>query len=240
VKLAVVLFNLGGPDSLAAVQPFLQNLFSDPAIIQLPSFLRRPLAKFIAAKRAPLAKKIYEHLGGSSPILPETEAQARALRIPNTAMAVTTDLVDDVNDIHPVRKREVGERLAACALARDYGRDVPYAGPTLRDVEFRRGGEAAVTFDNANGLRSRDGQPLTEFTVAGADGAFVPAEARIAAGQVIVSSPRVAAPKFVRFGWAEEAMPNLVNGADLPACPFRTDDFPPAATVPATQPVAAP
>ena len=79
MKLAVVLFNLGGPDSLAAVQPFLQNLFSDPAIIQLPSFLRRPLAKFIAAKRAPLAKKIYEHLGGSSPILPETEAQARAL-----------------------------------------------------------------------------------------------------------------------------------------------------------------
>jgi ferrochelatase len=79
VKLAVVLFNLGGPDSLEAVQPFLQNLFSDPAIIQLPGLVRRPLAKFIAARRAPLAKKIYEHLGGSSPILPETEAQARAL-----------------------------------------------------------------------------------------------------------------------------------------------------------------
>jgi len=79
VKLAVVLFNLGGPDSLDAVQPFLLNLFSDPAIIQLPGFIRRPLARFIAAKRTPLAKKIYEHLGGSSPILPETEAQARAL-----------------------------------------------------------------------------------------------------------------------------------------------------------------
>jgi len=79
VKLAVVLFNLGGPDSLEAVQPFLQNLFSDPAIISLPGFFRRPLAKFIAARRAPLARKIYEHLGGRSPILPETEAQARAL-----------------------------------------------------------------------------------------------------------------------------------------------------------------
>ena len=79
MKLAVVLFNLGGPDSLEAVQPYLQNLFSDPAIIQLPGLVRRPLAKFIAAKRAPLAKKIYEHLGGSSPILGETEAQARAL-----------------------------------------------------------------------------------------------------------------------------------------------------------------
>jgi len=79
VKLAVVLFNLGGPDCLEAVQPFLQNLFSDPAIIGLPSFLRRPLAHYIARRRTPLAKKIYEHLGGSSPILPETEEQARAL-----------------------------------------------------------------------------------------------------------------------------------------------------------------
>jgi len=79
VKLAVVLFNLGGPDCIEAVQPFLQNLFSDPAIINLPSFLRRPLARLIAARRAPLAKKIYEHLGGCSPILPETEEQARAL-----------------------------------------------------------------------------------------------------------------------------------------------------------------
>ena len=79
MRLAVVLFNLGGPDSIQAVQPFLQNLFGDPAIISLPGFLRWPLARFIAARRAPLAKKIYEHLGGRSPILPETEDQARAL-----------------------------------------------------------------------------------------------------------------------------------------------------------------
>ena len=79
MKLAVVLFNLGGPDSPAAVRPFLQNLFSDPAIIQLPGIVRRPLAKLIAARRAPAARKIYEHLGGGSPILAETEAQARAL-----------------------------------------------------------------------------------------------------------------------------------------------------------------
>ncbi len=79
MKLAVVLFNLGGPDSLAAVKPFLRNLFSDPAIINLPGFVRRPLARYIAAQRAPLARKIYEHLGGCSPILAETEAQASAL-----------------------------------------------------------------------------------------------------------------------------------------------------------------
>jgi ferrochelatase len=79
VKLAVVLFNLGGPDSPAAVKPFLENLFSDPAIISLPGLFRRPLAKLIAARRAPVARTIYEHLGGGSPILQETEAQARAL-----------------------------------------------------------------------------------------------------------------------------------------------------------------
>ena len=79
MKIAVVLFNLGGPDSLDAVQPFLKNLFSDPAIISLPGFVRLPLARLIAARRAPLARQIYEHLGGKSPILEETEEQARAL-----------------------------------------------------------------------------------------------------------------------------------------------------------------
>jgi ferrochelatase len=80
VKLAVVLFNLGGPDTLQAVEPFLNNLFSDPAIIRAPAFLRRPLAKFISIRRAPVARKIYEHMGGRSPILTETQAQAEALQ----------------------------------------------------------------------------------------------------------------------------------------------------------------
>lgn len=79
MKLAVVLFNLGGPDSLPAVEPFLKNLFSDPAIISLPTPFRLPLAWFIAKRRAPVAREIYAHMGGRSPILPETEAQARAL-----------------------------------------------------------------------------------------------------------------------------------------------------------------
>ena len=79
MKIAIVLFNLGGPDSPEAVQPFLKNLFSDPAIISLPSLLRLPLASFISSRRAPKAKKIYDQIGGSSPILGQTEAQARAL-----------------------------------------------------------------------------------------------------------------------------------------------------------------
>jgi ferrochelatase len=79
LKLAVVLYNLGGPDSPDAVEPFLTNLFSDPAIISLPGFLRKPLAQFIAKRRAPIAREIYAKLGGRSPILEETQAQATAL-----------------------------------------------------------------------------------------------------------------------------------------------------------------
>jgi protoporphyrin/coproporphyrin ferrochelatase len=79
MKIAIVLFNLGGPDSLEAVQPFLRNLFSDPAIIGLPAWLRLPLARLIARRRTPKARGIYEQIGGGSPILGQTEAQARAL-----------------------------------------------------------------------------------------------------------------------------------------------------------------
>jgi len=79
VKLAVVLFNLGGPDAPEAVEPFLRNLFSDPAIITLPAILRLPLARFVAARRAPIAREIYAEIGGRSPILAETQAQARAV-----------------------------------------------------------------------------------------------------------------------------------------------------------------
>jgi ferrochelatase len=79
VKLGIVLFNLGGPDGLDAVEPFLRNLFSDPAIISLPGIIRKPLARFIARRRTPLARTIYRHMGGRSPILEETNRQARAL-----------------------------------------------------------------------------------------------------------------------------------------------------------------
>lgn len=78
-RIAVVLMNLGGPDSLDAVEPFLRNLFADPAIIGLPGGLRRPLARLVARRRAPIAREIYRRLGGVSPLLANTEAQARAL-----------------------------------------------------------------------------------------------------------------------------------------------------------------
>ena len=81
MKKAVILFNLGGPDKLENVEPFLFNLFNDPAILNLPTFFRYPLAKFIANRRTPTAKKIYQELGGSSPILKLTQEQASALEL---------------------------------------------------------------------------------------------------------------------------------------------------------------
>ena len=81
MKKAVILFNLGGPDKLENVEPFLFNLFNDPAILNLPSFLRYPLAKLISNRRAPTAKKIYQELGGSSPILKLTQEQSKALEL---------------------------------------------------------------------------------------------------------------------------------------------------------------
>ena len=81
MKKAIILFNLGGPDKLENVEPFLFNLFNDPAILDLPTFLRYPLAKLISNRRAPVAKKIYAELGGSSPILKLTREQSGALEI---------------------------------------------------------------------------------------------------------------------------------------------------------------
>ena len=81
MKKAVILFNLGGPDKIENVEPFLFNLFNDPAILNLPTLLRYPLAKLISNRRAPVAKKIYQELGGSSPILKLTNKQSDALVI---------------------------------------------------------------------------------------------------------------------------------------------------------------
>ena len=79
MKKAIILFNLGGPDRLENVEPFLFNLFNDPAILNVPRFLRYPLAKLISKRRAPITKKIYTEIGGSSPILQLTNKQAESL-----------------------------------------------------------------------------------------------------------------------------------------------------------------
>ena len=101
MKLGIVLFNLGGPDSPEAVEPFLRNLFSDPAIIGLPAIVRLPLAWLIARRRAPVAAEIYRHLGGASPILAETEKQARALERVLSVSGVEAKCVIAMRCWHP-------------------------------------------------------------------------------------------------------------------------------------------
>ncbi len=166
------------------------------------------------------------------------EAQTRALKVPHTGMAVITDLVTDVKDIHPTNKAPVGERLARIALAKDYGMTYTvYSGPMYRDMKVN-GQEAVVSFDDADGgLMTRDGKAPDWFTIAGEDRRFVDATAKIEGETVVVSSPAVAHPVAVRFGWNEAAMPNLSNKAGLPASPFRTDDWPIAKPTPYPSPV---
>jgi sialate O-acetylesterase len=153
------------------------------------------------------------------------EAQTASLRLPKTGMVVTTDLVDDLMDIHPRDKKDVGERLARWALAKDYGRsDVVVSGPLYRGMTIE-GGKAMLSFnDIGGGLAANDGKPLTWFVIAGADGEFYPATAEIVGDRLAVSSPAVPAPTVVRFAWDEGAQPNFVNKAGLPASPFRTDN----------------
>jgi sialate O-acetylesterase len=139
-------------------------------------------------------------------------------------MAVVTDLVDNIKDIHPQNKLDVGNRLALWALAKTYGKkDLVYSGPLFRSMAVE-GNKVRLSFAHVGrGLKSRDGKPLSEFEIAGADGKFVPAEATIDGSTVVVQSNDVAAPKVVRFGWQNTANPNLMNAEGLPASPFQTN-----------------
>ena len=172
----------------------------------------------------------FKYFSGKTPranspeMLPEfwTLQSQAARQLKNSGLVVTTDLVDDLNDIHPRNKVMVGHRLALLALDDTYEREVVSSGPVFHQAKFIRG-KAVLKFSHvAGGLMSKDGQPLAWFTIAGADGKFVPAAARIVGHTIEVSAAQVAEPKVVRFAWHELAQPNLCNTAGLPAEPFRT------------------
>jgi sialate O-acetylesterase len=152
------------------------------------------------------------------------EAQWLSTAIPHTGVVPITDTVDDLKNIHPGKKTIVGHRLAAHALAQTYGRrDVAASGPVFSGVAFRDG-RAVVHFDRVEGgLIASDGQPLSGFEVAGAEGNYFPATARIDGDNVELTSREVPAPARVRFAWHETARPNLANRAGWPAWPFRSD-----------------
>lgn len=177
-----------------------------------------------------IAPYYYSRAKGQVPFTEQTlpefwEAQAAALQIPNTGMIVTTDLNDDIKNLHPPFKWEVGRRLELIALAKTYGRkNVEYSGPVYKSMKISQH-QIDLYFDHVDGgLVSHDGKPLNYFTIAGADGKFVPAEAKIEGDKLVVSSPEVSSPVAVRFAWIESAQPNFYNKAGLPAVPFRTDN----------------
>ncbi|OUJ75817.1 sialate O-acetylesterase [Hymenobacter crusticola] len=154
------------------------------------------------------------------------EAQLLTMQtVPHTGMAVITDAGDSL-DIHPRNKEVVGHRLALWALAKEYGqKNLAYSGPVYHDMKMEKG-KARLTFDYmAGGLVAQGGSELKQFTIAGADSVFVPAQAKIEGKSVVVWSDRVKQPVAVRFAWREVPKPNFYNAAGLPATPFRTDTW---------------
>jgi sialate O-acetylesterase len=151
------------------------------------------------------------------------DAQLSTLSLPNTGMAVTID-IGDANRIHPQNKQEVGRRLALIACAKTYGENIPYSGPIYKS-QVIKGNRIELEFTHADHGLLAKGDTLKGFTISGADKKFYPANAVIAGDEVIVSSGAVANPVAVRYAWANNPLCNLYNGANLPASPFRTDDW---------------
>lgn len=149
------------------------------------------------------------------------ESQMLTLAKSNVGMAITTDVGDD-KLIHPPKKKEVGDRLALWALNKDYGyTDLVHSGPIYKSVRFNKG-RALVSFDHAgSGLYCPD-NTIKHFEIAGADGKYYPAKARIVGKEVMVWSNKVQQPKGVRLGWENYFEINLFNKEGLPASSFRS------------------
>lgn len=175
------------------------------------------------------------------------ESQSLALTLPNTAQAILID-IGESGDIHPQNKKEVGERLARIAFARDYHMEVPYSGPAYESMKIE-GHEVVLSFRHTEGgllakalsstydvrsviketaplVRNSPHSQLEGFAICGADQKWVWADAKIDGNRVAVWADQIPAPVAVRYAWADNPTCNLYNGAGLPASPFRTDDFP--------------
>ncbi|MGC3971289.1 MAG: sialate O-acetylesterase [Pirellulales bacterium] len=163
------------------------------------------------------------NFGGNRPgWLIVREAMAKSLAVPNTGMAVTTD-IGESKDIHPRNKQDVGKRLALWALAKVYARDIAYSGPMFKSATASGDG-LVVTFDHVDGLKA-GGERLLGFEIAGNDKKWHPAEARIEGATVVASSTEVKEPTAVRYNWHEEPIGNLTNATGLPAGPFRSQEW---------------
>ena len=174
------------------------------------------LANFRAPSRKP---------GEASSWAELQNAQRLALRLPGTGMAVIND-IGDARDIHPRNKKDVAERLARWALVNEYGKkDVVVSGPLYKGFQVE-GEHIRISFEHAEGLKTRDGKVPGRFEIAGEDRVWHWAQAIIDGESVVVSGREVAKPVAVRYAWASNPEgANLVNGAGLPASLFRTDNW---------------
>ncbi|GEO11429.1 9-O-acetylesterase [Segetibacter aerophilus] len=165
-----------------------------------------------------------QYVPSESPWAVLREAQLKTLSVQNTGMAVAIDL-GEWNDIHPDRKKEVGDRLALAAMKVAYhdGAVVP-SGPLFKAAAIE-GNKIVLTFDHVGGgLIANDGEELYRVEIAGADKKFVWATAKIEGDKVVVWSDHITNPMFVRYAWADNPDgANLYNKEGLPASPFRTD-----------------
>lgn len=151
------------------------------------------------------------------------EGQLKTLSVPKTGMAITIDIGGEKAG-HPTNKAEFAQRLSNVVLHDVYGKKIPiWMGPVYQSAR-RDGDKMTLAFQYADGLKSADGE-LKGFAIAGADKQFVWAKARIENGKVVVWADDIKEPAAVRYSWAANPIGNLRNGADLPASPFRTDDW---------------
>jgi sialate O-acetylesterase len=149
------------------------------------------------------------------------DAQRKVLEVSNTAMVVLSDLCDTLN-IHPKNKQDAALRLANIALNRYYKKSMGEdSGPLYKSMTVDKN-KAIISFDHSEGLHAM-GDKLTYFEIAGENKVFYPAEAKIKGQQVIVQSKMIKTPVSVRFAWKNTALPNLFNGANLPASCFTTE-----------------
>lgn len=206
--------NTGKPDEYAKLQPAMikdwRSKWQEGDIpflfVQLPGF------------------GDYNYLPSESEWAAFREAQAKSLSVPNTAMVVAID-VGEWNDIHPDRKKPVGDRLALAAEKIVYGENIVYSGPSYQSQTIE-GNKIIISFTNTgSGLSTNDAEAPAEFAIAGNDKKFFWADVKIVGDKIEVWSDDVQQPKYVRYAWADDPVnPNLINKEGLPAAPFRTDE----------------
>lgn len=151
------------------------------------------------------------------------EAQLLTLKVPKTGMVVTLD-IGDVTNIHPAKKKEVGERLALWALAKDYNKKVVPSGPIYKSMKINNN-QIEITFDYAEGLKLNPVNEKSNFLIAGEDKIFKPAIVQIKNNKLVVYSDEIKNPKAVRYCWDNTSSATLFNKYNLPASSFRTDDW---------------